>query len=412
MRRKKLLRAGGVVLAVIFMVFCVVNVSMAAPKKIKVSGVISVTGPMAGQGTILNKAYEILVEKINNEGGIYVKKYGKKLLVDYRLLDDESKGQNTQTQLEVANSWGAVANLGGLGCGSFELGTPIAQKNKMTWVGPGCAGWTPHTKGNAWMYSVFIKTPQFGPLFFDMVRAMPKPYPKKVAIFEINQLDAAEALVSWKKSMQKGGFELVFHQKYPAGTKDFSAMITGAKAAGADILIAYPIPPAGPAIIKQMKELDWSPKITHFLRAAEGGRFGPSLGKLADYVTLPVSWSDKFKFPGNDYLRKKFIEKTGKGPDLVAGNAYAAGQVLFAAIEKAGTLDRKAIRDAVKNTEMMTVSGPIKFNAQGGIVGKPVVVAQWLNGDRVIVWANEDGRKTPDMVPVVPLTYQPPWSER
>ena len=212
--------------------------------------------------------------------------------------------------------------------------------------------------------------------------------------------------------MQKGGFELVFHQKYPAGTKDFSAMITGAKAAGADILIAYPIPPAGPAIIKQMKELDWSPKITHFLRAAEGGRFGPSLGKLADYVTLPVSWSDKFKFPGNDYLRKKFIEKTGKGPDLVAGNAYAAGQVLFAAIEKAGTLDRKAIRDAVKNTEMMTVSGPIKFNAQGGIVGKPVVVAQWLNGDRVIVWANEDGRKTPDMVPVVPLTYQPPWSER
>ena len=87
-----------------------------------------------------------------------------------------------------------------------------------------------------------------------------------------------------------------------------------------------------------------------------------SLIVLADYVTLPVAWSDKYEFPENDHLRKKFIEKTGNGPDLVAGNAYASGQVLFAAIEKAGTLDRKAIRDTVRNTNMMTVSGPVKFN--------------------------------------------------
>ncbi|MEJ2099480.1 MAG: amino acid ABC transporter substrate-binding protein [Desulfobacterales bacterium] len=399
-------------LAVFLTGLCVANISMAAPKSIKVSGVISVTGPMAGQGVVLNQAYEILVERINASGGVYVKEYNKKLPIEYRLLDDESKGQNTQTQMEVANSWGAVANLGGLGCSSFELGTPIAQKDKMTWIGPGCGGYTPHTLGNQWMFSVFTKTPQMAPMVFDMILEQPEPRPKKVAIFEINQLDASEMVGYWKDAMKKGGFDLVFHQKYPAGTKDFSAMITGAKAAGADILLAYPIPPAGPTIVKQMKELDFSPRLTHFVRAPEGSRFGPSLGELADYVTLPVAWSDKFEFPQDDYLRQKFMEKTGKGPDLVAGNAYASGQVLFAAIEKAGTLDRKAIRDAIRNTDMMTVSGPVKFNDKGFTVGKPFVIAQWMHGDRVIVYANPDGKKFPKEVPVTPLKWQPPWSER
>jgi len=382
------------------------------PNTIKVSAVLSLTGGMADQGVQLKEAYEILVEKINSSGGIYVKQYGKKIPIEMKVLDDESSGQKTQTQLEVANSWGAVTNLGGLGCSSFEMGTPIAQKNKMTWIGPGCGGYTPHLQGNQWLFSIFSKTPYFSPMVFEMILDRPEPRPKKVAIFEINQLDAQEAVSYWLPAAKKGGFEIVFHQKYPAGTKDFSAMITGAKAAGADILLAYPIPPEGPTIVKQMKELDFSPKVTFFVRSPEGANFGPSLGPMADYVTLPVAWSEKYRFPEDDYVNAKFQEKTRRGPDPVAGNAYAAGQVLFAAIEKAGTLDRTAIRDAVRATNMMTVSGPIKFSEVGDTVDKVLVILQWMGGDRKIVYTNKFGKKFSKEVPVTQLKWQPKWSER
>lgn len=410
--RKKWFKVAGCCFLASLMIMCFGNSLQAAPDKIKVAAVLSLTGKMSGQGVQLKEAYEILVEKINNEGGVYVKEYNKKLLIDLKVIDDESDGQKTQTQLEVANSWGAVANLGGLGCSSFEMGTPICQKNNMIWVGPGCGGYTPHLQGNDWLFSVFHKTISFSPLIFEMIMEQPEPRPKKVAIFEINQLDCQEALGYWREAAKKYGFEIVFHQKYPAGTKDFSALITGAKGAGAEILLAYPVPPAGPAIIKQMKELDFSPKITHFIRAPEGSNFGPALGSLADYVTLPVAWSDKFDFPENEYLRKKFVEKTGKGPDLVAGNAYASGQVLFTAIENAGTLDKKAIRDAVSSIDTMTVAGSIKFDDKGVPIDKVLVVAQWLNGDRKIVYANKYGKKYPEQVPVTPLKYQPKWSDR
>ncbi len=389
-----------------------VNAPAAAPDTIRVSAVLSLTGPMADQGIQLKYAYEILVEKMNSAGGVFVKEYGKKIPVELKILDDESSGQKTQTQLEVANSWGAVANLGGLGCSSFEMGTPICQKNKMTWLGPGCGGWTPHQQGNEWLFSTFHKTPYFSPMVFEMILEQPEPRPKKVAMFEINQLDAQESVSYWREAAKKGGFEIVFHQKYPAGTKDFSAMITGAKAAGAEILLAYPAPPEGPAIVKQMKELDFNPKLVHFVRSPEGANFGPSLGPMADYVTLPVAWSDKYRFPEDDFVNAKFKEKTGKGPDPVAGNAYASGQILFAAIEKAGTLDRTAIRDTVKATNMMTVSGPIKFSKMGHTEDKVLVILQWMGGDRKIVYANSFGKKYPKEVPVTQLKWQPKWSER
>jgi branched-chain amino acid transport system substrate-binding protein len=384
----------------------------AAPDSIKVAGVLSETGNMAGNALQAKTAYEIYIKKVNAEGGVYVKEYGKKIPIEVRYLDDESSGQKTQTQLELANSWGAVANLGGIGCSSFEMGPPICQKNKMVWIGPGCGGWTPHQWGNKWVFSPFIKTKFFCPIVFDMVKSMPEPIPRKVAIFEINQLDAQEAAEFWTEKAKKEGFDIVFHQKYPMGTKDFSAMITGAKAAGAEILLAYPTPPEGPAIVKQMKELDYSPKLTYWVRAPESITFGPSLGPLSDYVAVPVSWSEYLRLPGNDYLTEQHKKATGRLGDPIVGPAYAAAQVLFAAIERAGTLDREAIRDAVRATDMETVCGRIKFTDQGWAEDRMVLIAQWMDGNRQIVYTNESGRKYGDKVPVTPLKWQPKWSER
>ena len=413
MAKKCLLLLTGVCLCSLWLVMGLEHAAQAAPKTIKISNVVSLTGRMSGTATQCKNAYEILVEKVNAEGGIYVKKYGKKIPIELRILDDESDGLKTQTQLEVANSWGAVANLGGVGCASFEMGTPIAQKNKMAWIGPGCGGWMPHQLGNKWLFSVFFKTPFFSPMVFDMILAQPEPRPNKVAIFEINELDAREAGLYWLQGAKLKGFDVVFHQKYAAGTKDFSAMITGAKSAGAEILLAYPLPPMGPAIVKQMKELDYSPKLVWWHRAPEGARFGSSLGELSDYVTLPCAWSPNLKLQGNDYVVDQYKKRTGKKEsDLIVGTAYTAFQVLAAAIEKAGTLDRKAVRDAVRATDMETVCGRILFTDQGWAKDRLIVALQWMGGKTNIVYVNEPGQKYGDKIPLKELKWQPKWSER
>jgi len=60
-------------------------------------------------------------------------------------------------------------------------------------------------------------------------------------------------------------------------------------------------------------------------------------------------------------------------------------QILANSIERAGTLDRDKIRDAMAATNMTTVIGPVTFNADGtGKVLNPLT--QWQNGKLELVW--------------------------
>ena len=62
-----------------------------AKDKIVIGQAISLSGPMAGGASISGgPIYELWVEDVNKNGGIYVKEYGKKLPVELLRYDDKS----------------------------------------------------------------------------------------------------------------------------------------------------------------------------------------------------------------------------------------------------------------------------------------------------------------------------------
>jgi ABC-type branched-subunit amino acid transport system substrate-binding protein len=93
-------------------------------------------------------------------------------------------------------------------------------------------------------------------------------------------------------------------------------------------------------------------------------------------------------------------------------NAYAAAQVLAAAIEKPGTLERKAIRDAIAATDMETVVGRIQFTEHGWAKDRMLLVVQWIGGKLNIVHYNKAGEKYKKYIPLSPLEWQKEWSKR
>jgi len=412
LKKRLTILVGSICLVAILVACAAPTPKASAPATIKIGAAISQTGFMSGIALQCQKAYQVWEEVVNEAGGIYVKEYDKKIPVELKILNDESQGLKAIFQLEALNEWGAVAYLGGVGCESFEIGTAVAMKNKIPWIGPGCCGITPHWRQNEFLFSTFFKTPYFSPLVFDMIEAMPEPRPNKVAIFEINQLDCNEAAQYWRESAKEGGFEVVFDEKYAAGTSDFSALITGAKAAGAEILVAYPTPPGGPLLVKQMKELDFSPKLCYWCRGPNTIQFGPSLGELSDYVCFPDGWGNMLTLPGSDELNAKYEEMHGERTTTTTGSAYAACQVLEAAIEKAGTLDSIAIRDALRATDMETVAGRIHFADDGHALDRTIFIFQWMNQEPHVVFYNEAAEKYKDYIPMVDFKLQPAWSER
>jgi branched-chain amino acid transport system substrate-binding protein len=155
---------------------------------------------------------------------------------------------------------------------------------------------------------------------------------------------------------------------------------------------------------KTMAELGWTPKFAVVIRAPEGPTWGESMGAIGEYVTIFPGWHNGAKFEGVDELNAAFEADFGRPADLLTGSAYSCVQVIAAAIESAGTLDRDAVRDAMLATDMETVMGPVTFNADGtGNVWNPLV--QWIDGKQELVWPADQA--TADFV-----YPAPPFEER
>ena len=69
--------------------------------------------------------------------------------------------------------------------------------------------------------------------------------------------------------------------------------------------------------------------------------------------------------------------------------ASAAVYVFKDAFERAGSLDKDVLRDAIAATDMMTFYGGIKFSEAGNNIAKPMVLRQIQDGAYNVVAPSE-----------------------
>jgi branched-chain amino acid transport system substrate-binding protein len=378
-----------------------------APATIKVGAVIALTGGMAAGGKDVKAGYDIAVKHINDAGGIMVKQYNKKLPLELIILDDESDSVKTTTRLDKLSSVdNVVAFLGGFSSDLNVVGMATAEKNKVPWVGVTVAAEAPFKKGFKYVFAPFSLTGDQVPTFFDLLDSIPKEQrPTKLGYLELQVDWGLETGEYLRDLAKKRGYTIVAEQKYAPPTKDFSSLILAMKSAGAEAIYSTPTPPGSVAIVKQMKELDYAPKVTCFIRGPDTSTYWDALGKEANYVISDGNWDETMKYPGNDRVVKDYraVDPKVASIGIPVGAAYAAVQVLAKAVEMAGTLDRETLRNTIGKVDMMTVRGPIKFRENGSAIIK-YGFRQWQNGKNVQIWPKEVASGS--------LLLAPPWDKR
>jgi branched-chain amino acid transport system substrate-binding protein len=382
-------------------------VAAPAPATIKLGAVIALTGPMASGGKDVKAGYDIAVKHINDAGGVMVKEYNKKLPLELIIVDDESDSVKTTTRLDKLSSVdNVVAYLGGFSSDLNVVGMATAEKNKVPWIGVTVAAEAPFKKGFKYVFAPFSLTGDQVPTFFDLLDSIPKEQrPTKLGYLELQVDWGLETGEYLRDLAKKRGYTIVTEQKYAPPTKDFSSLILALKSAGAEAIYSTPTPPGSIAIVKQMKELDYAPKVTCFIRGPDTSTYWDAMGKDANYVISDGNWDETMKYPGNDRVVKDYRAMDPKiaSIGIPVGSAYAAMQVLAKAIEMAGTLDRETLRNTIGKVDMMTVRGPIKFRENGSAFIK-YGFRQWQNGKNVQIWPKE--------VAVGNLLLAPPWDKR
>jgi branched-chain amino acid transport system substrate-binding protein len=375
-----------------------------AGEAVKIGAVVPLTGRYGGLGAQVRPGYEIAVETINRAGGVTVG--GRKLPIELIVVDDESDPTKVVARMEALASQGVAAYLGSAGSDMHAAAAAIAEKNKIPYCGIAFALYAIHQKGYRYLFSPFEKSPDIAKASFQMVNDyVPEAQrPKKVAIFQEKTDWGKEMGDLWVKEAAAHGYQIVVRAEYGVGAKDFSDIILQAKNAGAETLLSLPNPPDGMAMVKQMQELDYTPKYFFAVRAPDPPVWSRNLGKAGDYVVLAPGWHHAVKYPGVAELNEAYQKRLGRPADPLTGPSYACVQILANAIERAGSLDRDKIRDTMAATNMMTVEGPVQFNPDGS-GRQPIVAIQWLAGKQELVWPKEFATK--------PFGYPaPPFKQR
>jgi branched-chain amino acid transport system substrate-binding protein len=75
------------------------------------------------------------------------------------------------------------------------------------------------------------------------------------------------------------------------------------------------------------------------------------------------------------------------------------------AVRRTGSLDGDRLREAILTMERNTVFGGFRVDGDGAQIGHKVLLFQWQDGKKVIVWPEE-------LAPGTARFPTPPWSQR
>jgi len=372
-------------------------------QSIKMGAVVPLTGRYGAGGAQIRAGYEFAVERLNAGGGITVG--GVKMPVELVLLDDESDATKTVARMETLAAQGVIGYLGGFGSDLHAAAASVAEKNRISYLGVAFALQKIHQQGFRYLFSPFWKSPDIGHATQGLLELIPAgERPKTVAIFQEKTDWGREMAAAWTDAGKAAGYQVALNGEYAPGAKDFSDLILKAKAANVDVVLALPNPPDGMTMVKQMKELGFTPKLSFFIRAPDAQIWSQNLGKDGDFMVLAAGWHHAMKGAGVKELNDAHQKKFGRPADPLVGPAYACVEILAAAVTRAGFPDREKVRDAIAATSMNTVIGSVKFRPDGtGIV--PQALLQWQNGKQELVWPKETA--------TAPLAFPaPPFAKR
>lgn len=364
--------------------------SVLASDLIRFGASLSLTGRMATEGRRVRDGYDFYVKHINALGGIPIK--GKKYKVEIVYYDDESDPKTATRLVEKLIVEDKVNFLLGPYSSSCTFpASSIAEKYKIPMVAAHGAATNIFERGYKYIFATLNTVDQYTGNIIKMAAEL-SPRPQTIALINENALFPQLGIDGADRQAKELGFNVVYKQKYPTGTKDLSSMLAAVRDKKPDILLAGGYTGDMILLVKQAKEMGLKPKMFGLLLGPTLPGFVESLKQEAEYLLEPIQWSanmpwkdDVFGYTAADFSRL-FEREFGYKPDYHPPQSAAALLVYHHALQKVGELDPQKVREAIAQTNIMTFYGPIRFNEKGMNITKGMAVIQIQNGKPLVVY--------------------------
>jgi len=387
--------------------------ALAADGTIVLGAAVSLTGKYSTNGKNTQDGYNLVVKTINDKGGVKVGNKHYDLKVVY--YDDEStSARGAQLAERLISQDHVNFVLGPYSSALTKAIAPITEKYKIPMVEGNGADRSLFTQGYKYMFAVLNTSDYYlrsavTILADEAKKAGRDPKSLKIAIAIENDNFSQDVRDGIEEDAKKYGMKVVIDDKLPADLNDMSATLTKVKALKPDALMISGHEKGAVLGIRQVAaEKVYVPMLA--LTHCDSAEITEKFGKDADYAFCGSQWdvsmtyTDRW-FGNSQKYAAMFKQAFNYDPPYQAAESTASVEVFADAIERAGSLDKDKVRDALAKTDMMTFFGPVKFDATGKNIAKSMVMYQVQHEKYMVVapakWATAK-----------PIYPAPTWAER
>ncbi len=355
-------------------------------ESLKVGAVFALTGPAAMLGAPEGHTAEMMVKRINENGGIK----GRNLEVIF--YDTEGDSTKTLTAVKkLINKDGVLAIIGPTTSGTTLAVADFADEAGVTLVS--CA--SSYKIVNPLRDYVFKVTHSDDLIVRRIFEAMRKQGIDEVAILTASDGFGDSGREQLKKQAPEFGIKIASEERFGPGDTDMTTQLTRIKGTDARALICWGTNP-GPAIIaKNMRQLGMNIPVYNSHGVASK-KFIELAGEASEGILLPVGKivvADQV--PDNDPQKDVLIqyrdayEKEYNEPvSTFGGHAWDAMLIVTSAIEGiiegGDEVTRESLKDRIEKTRGLAgVAGVYTFSStdHNGLNSDGLVMVEVKNGD-------------------------------
>ena len=340
---------------------------------IVVGAYLSLTGADSTFGADTRLGIELALEQVNASGGVRGKQ------VRLVVADDKSlPGETTQKVQELIDREKVIAILGEVASSRSMIGGLLANAKRVPMVTPSSTA-VDVTKGRPYVFRTCFTDAQQGEAAARFV--FERQHKTRVGILYTAQDTYASGLANrFAQSFEALGGHVVAVKAYQLGETNYTTYLRELWAAKPEAIFAPVYYKDMVPIARQAKSEGIPGSIfvggdawdSDDLLAGAGAELEGSF--FTNHYAPDVPWENSRVF------HDAYVARYGREPGSIGAQGYDAARLLFAAIDRATSLDRDAVRDALAATRYFRgATGTITIDAHHN-ANKPVVIVEVRGG--------------------------------
>lgn len=327
------------------------------------------TGAAAGWGPLQADGFRRAVQMVNDSGGIQTL---DGMTIDLEVLDTETKPEVAASQAErAAGDENTVMITGCNQSGSSIVVAQVAHRNGVSFVTGTDADPLITEQGSEFSFRLPGSTEVYPRDMLEWVKFQMDQTgtdANKLAVLSSSSQLGQVANQFAEQHAQRLGFDIVAIETYDtASVQDFTPFISRYKSAGVQTFLGTHDPEPGVLIMRAIKQQDYRPVVF-------GGMYGTigtadwieAVGEDGNGAVNAYGWSFNVKGLGMEEFIPDFESKFDRTPDNFDAPGFAVVSTFVDALERAGSTDRVAVRDAVRATKLGPAEGTLPLLQMNG----------------------------------------------